>query len=60
MGVFHKQWRIQGGGVSAAGSRPPIFEKNTLKSPLNWLKFSSPRRPPSSDPGSATDKNSDW
>ena len=28
-----------GGGRGAAGARPLYFRENTLKSPLNWLKF---------------------
>ena len=49
-----------GGGGRRRHAPPPYFLPNTLKSPLNWLKFSSPQnpvRPPFSlDPGPATVK----
>ena len=49
---------------SRGGGGAPFFSPNTLKSPLNWVKFTKkilvaspqyPVRPLSSDPGSATE-----
>ena len=49
-------------GVGAGGA--PLFSANTLKGPLNWLKFTkkttgaspqNPGRPHFSDPGSSTE-----
>ena len=34
------------GGGGAAGARPSYFRKNTLKSHLNWLKFTKKSRAP--------------